>query len=165
MPLSSSFRKIEANNFNSGSCFFNLVKVGMKSPASHFRNCVYVGKSQAIPVIIRGLSKFLLAEGFQNFYFDNLGRSHKEMFWKKGTEAYGTSPLLLHLYFAGWKNIFCFCFYKRAGWNFSLVNLIKRLHFIKCATVFSSYLKSIHSDLIATSHLLCHQNWLNASNW
>ena len=28
------------------------------------------------------------------------------MFWKTGTEAYATSPLLLHLYFAGWINIF-----------------------------------------------------------
>ena len=35
----SSFQKIEATDFNSQPCFFNLVKLGMISLAAHFLNC------------------------------------------------------------------------------------------------------------------------------
>ena len=47
-----SFPKIEAKNFNSGSCFFKLAKLGMISPATHFGNCVHIGRSQTIAAII-----------------------------------------------------------------------------------------------------------------
>ena len=51
-----SFPKIETKNFNSGSCFFKLVKLGTISPAAHFLNCVHIGRSQTIAAIICGLS-------------------------------------------------------------------------------------------------------------
>ena len=51
-----SFPKIETNDFNSGSYFFKLVKLGTISPAAHFLNCVHIGRSQKIASIICGLS-------------------------------------------------------------------------------------------------------------
>ena len=51
-----SFPKIETKNFNSGPCFFKLVKLGTISPAAHFLNCVHIGRSQTISAIICGLS-------------------------------------------------------------------------------------------------------------
>ena len=51
-----SFPKIETKNFNSGSCFCKLVKLGTISPAAHFFNCVHIRRSQAIAAIVCGLS-------------------------------------------------------------------------------------------------------------
>ena len=51
-----SFAKIETKNFNSGSCFLKLVKLGTISPAAHFLNCVHHGRSQTIAAIICSLS-------------------------------------------------------------------------------------------------------------
>ena len=51
-----SFPKIETKNFNSGPCFFKLVKLATMLPAAHFLNCVHSGRSQTIAVIICGLS-------------------------------------------------------------------------------------------------------------
>ena len=62
-----SFPKIETKNFNSGSCFFKLVKLGTISPAAHFLNCVHIGRSQTIAAIIYGLSsgkRFIKLEEF-----------------------------------------------------------------------------------------------------
>ena len=50
------FSEIETKNFNSGSCFFKLGKLGTISPAANFLNCVHIGKSQTIAAIICGLS-------------------------------------------------------------------------------------------------------------
>ena len=47
-----SFSKIETKNFNSDSCFFKLVKLGMISPAAHFPNFLQIGRSQIIAAII-----------------------------------------------------------------------------------------------------------------
>ena len=41
-----SFPKIKTKNFNSGPCFFKLVKLGTISPVAHFFNCVRTGKSR-----------------------------------------------------------------------------------------------------------------------
>ena len=51
-----TFPKIKTKNFNSGPCFFKLVKLGTISPAAHFLNCVHIGRSQTIAAIICGLS-------------------------------------------------------------------------------------------------------------
>ena len=53
----SYFRKIETNNFNSSSSFFNLVKPATISPAAHFLNCVHIGRGQTMAATICGLSK------------------------------------------------------------------------------------------------------------
>ena len=50
-----SFSKIETKNFNSGPCFFKLVKLGTILPDAHFLNCVHIGRSQTIAAIICGL--------------------------------------------------------------------------------------------------------------
>ena len=58
---------METKNFNSGSCFFKLVKLGTISPAAHFLNCVHIGRSQTIAAIIYGLSsgkRFIKLEEF-----------------------------------------------------------------------------------------------------
>ena len=51
-----SFPKIETKNFNSGPCFFKLVKLGTISLTAHFLNCVHIRRSQTIAAIICGLS-------------------------------------------------------------------------------------------------------------
>ena len=51
-----SFPKIETKSFNSGPCFFKLVKLGTISPAAHFLNWVHIGRNQTIAAIICGLS-------------------------------------------------------------------------------------------------------------
>ena len=51
-----SFPKIETKSFNSGPCFFKLVKLGTISPAAHFLNWVHIGRNQTIATIIYGLS-------------------------------------------------------------------------------------------------------------
>ena len=53
--ISWSFPKIETKNFNSGSCFFKLIKLRTVSPAAHFLYCVHIGRSQTIVAIICGL--------------------------------------------------------------------------------------------------------------
>ena len=66
-----SFPKIETKNFNSGPCFFKLVKLGTISPAANFPNCVHIGRSQTIAALICGLSSgkrlVKLREVFQGF--------------------------------------------------------------------------------------------------
>ena len=54
--ISWSFPKIETKNFNSDPCFFKLVQLGTISPAAHFLNCVHMGRTQTIVIIIRWLS-------------------------------------------------------------------------------------------------------------
>lgn len=61
-------------NFNSDPRFFNLVKLGKISSATHFFNCANIGRNETIAAIILGFSNFLsgrrfvmLTEGFQNF--------------------------------------------------------------------------------------------------
>ena len=72
------FSKIETRNFNSGSCFFKLVKLGTISPAAYFVNCVHIERSQMIAAIICGISsgkRFVkLREDFLSF----LNYKHKK---------------------------------------------------------------------------------------
>ena len=87
-----SFPKIETKNFNSGSCFFKLVKLGTIPPAAHFLNCVHIGRSQTIAAIICGLSSgkhFVnLREVFKIFKLQTLEEAIKRCSAKQILKAY-----------------------------------------------------------------------------
>ena len=87
-----SFPKIETKNFNLGPYFFKLVRLGTKSPAAHFLNCVHIGRSQMIAAIICGLSS--------RKHFVKLRNYNRKLFLCPATKIGGNTTKILNCYFS-----------------------------------------------------------------